>query len=110
MIEAALAHQDQTEIRRIYNRSLYMSERTQLMQDWAELLHLRRSRKCGYQADSMSSDKLRALTGAIGSPNEVLAGLSVHHQDRGLAGCSNWCLPSHFYEESGLVVIVKNSR
>src|SRR6266702_1647228 len=34
VIEAALAHQDQYEIRRIYNRSLYMPERTQLMQDW----------------------------------------------------------------------------
>jgi integrase len=33
VIEAALAHQDQNEIRRIYNRSLYMPERTQLMQD-----------------------------------------------------------------------------
>ncbi|MHC2885626.1 tyrosine-type recombinase/integrase [Bradyrhizobium barranii] len=38
VIEAALAHQDQNEIRRIYNRSLYMPERTQLMQDWADLL------------------------------------------------------------------------
>jgi integrase len=38
VIEAALAHQDEDEIRRIYNRALYLPERKKLMQDWADLL------------------------------------------------------------------------
>jgi integrase len=42
VIEAALAHQDQNEIRRIYNRS---PERTQLMQDCADLLDSFKGRK-----------------------------------------------------------------
>ena len=45
VIEAALAHQDQNEIRRIYNRSLYMPERTKLMQDWADLLDTFKGKK-----------------------------------------------------------------
>lgn len=38
VIEAALAHQDDDEMRRIYNRALYLPERKKLMQDWADLL------------------------------------------------------------------------
>lgn len=38
VIEAALAHQDENEMRRIYNRALYLPERKRLMQDWADLL------------------------------------------------------------------------
>jgi integrase len=38
VIEAALAHQDEDEMRRIYNRALYLPERKKLMQDWADLL------------------------------------------------------------------------
>lgn len=38
VIEAALGHQDEDEIRRAYNRAKYWPERVKLMQDWAELL------------------------------------------------------------------------
>jgi integrase len=38
VIEAALGHQDQDEMRRIYNRAKYWAERVKLMQDWADLL------------------------------------------------------------------------
>lgn len=38
VIEAALAHQDDNEMRRIYNRALYLPERKKLMQDWGDLL------------------------------------------------------------------------
>ena len=38
VIEAALAHQDQNSIRRIYNRATYLPERVKLMQVWADLL------------------------------------------------------------------------
>ncbi len=38
VIEAALAHQDENEMRRIYNRAKYWPERVKLMQDWADLL------------------------------------------------------------------------
>jgi integrase len=38
VIEAALAHVDENEIRRAYNRARYFVERTKLMQDWADLL------------------------------------------------------------------------
>jgi integrase len=38
VIEAALAHQDKNEIRRIYNRAAYLPERIKLMQQWADLL------------------------------------------------------------------------
>jgi len=38
VIEAALAHQDENEIRRIYNRAQYLPERVRLMQDYADLL------------------------------------------------------------------------
>jgi integrase len=38
VIETALAHLDPNEVRRAYNRSKYWKERTQLLQDWADLL------------------------------------------------------------------------
>jgi integrase len=38
VIEAALAHQDDDEVRRAYNRAAYLKERTELMQQWANLL------------------------------------------------------------------------
>jgi integrase len=38
VIEAALAHQDEDDVRRAYNRAKYLPERTKLMQDWADLL------------------------------------------------------------------------
>jgi hypothetical protein len=38
VIETALAHQDEDEVRRIYNRALYLPERKKLMQDWADLM------------------------------------------------------------------------
>jgi integrase len=38
LIEAALAHQDQNQIRRVYNRATYLPERFKLMQAWADLL------------------------------------------------------------------------
>ncbi|MES5484563.1 tyrosine-type recombinase/integrase [Bradyrhizobium sp. INPA03-11B] len=44
VIEAALAHQDEDEMRRIYNRALYLPERKKLMQDWADLLDTFRQR------------------------------------------------------------------
>mgnify|MGYP001312149208 CR=1 FL=1 len=38
VIEAALGHLDENEIRRVYNRSKYWPEREKLMADWANLL------------------------------------------------------------------------
>jgi len=38
VIEAILGHQDKNEIRRIYNRANYWSERVALMQTWADML------------------------------------------------------------------------
>lgn len=38
VIEAALAHQDEDEVRRAYNRSKYWAARQELMQTWADLL------------------------------------------------------------------------
>jgi integrase len=38
VIEAALAHQQENEIRRAYNRSVYWPDRVKLMQAWADLL------------------------------------------------------------------------
>lgn len=38
VIEAALAHQDENEVRRIYNRARYWERRVKLMQAWADLL------------------------------------------------------------------------
>ncbi|KYK46065.1 integrase [Bradyrhizobium liaoningense] len=45
VIEAALAHQDQNEIRRIYNRARYMPERVELLQCWADLLDIFKKQK-----------------------------------------------------------------
>jgi integrase len=38
VIEAALAHQEENQIRRAYNRAKYWKERVKLSQDWADLL------------------------------------------------------------------------
>ena len=38
VIEAALAHQDEDEVRRVYNRAKYWPERVELLQTWADLL------------------------------------------------------------------------
>ena len=38
VIEAALGHQPENEIRRVYNRAGYWSERVELMQKWADLM------------------------------------------------------------------------
>ena len=38
VIEVALAHQGENEVRRAYNRAKYWAERVQLMQAWADLL------------------------------------------------------------------------
>ena len=38
VIEAALAHRDEDEVRRVYNRAKYWNQRVQLMQSWANLL------------------------------------------------------------------------
>jgi integrase len=38
VIEAALAHQDEDDIRRAYNRTTYWPQRVELMQSWADLL------------------------------------------------------------------------
>lgn len=43
VIEAALAHQDENEIRRAYNRASYWPERVALLQAWADLLDSFRS-------------------------------------------------------------------
>jgi integrase len=50
VIEAALAHQDENEMRRIYNRALYLPERKKLMQDWADLLDDFKKLKVVYRA------------------------------------------------------------
>lgn len=38
VIEAALAHQDEDDVRRAYNRSTYFEQRVALIQNWADLL------------------------------------------------------------------------
>ncbi|MGA8613648.1 MAG: integrase arm-type DNA-binding domain-containing protein [Xanthobacteraceae bacterium] len=38
VIEAALAHQDENDVRAAYNRAKYWPQRVKLMQDWADLL------------------------------------------------------------------------
>ena len=38
VIEAALAHEDEDEVRRAYNRARYWEARLKLLQDWADLL------------------------------------------------------------------------
>lgn len=39
VIEAALAHSDKNEVRRAYNRSVYLEKRKQLMNDWGKIVH-----------------------------------------------------------------------
>jgi integrase len=53
VIEAALGHQDENEVRRAYNRACYWPERVKLMQAWADLL------------DSFRERRRRALAGYI---------------------------------------------
>jgi integrase len=48
VIEAALAHEDEDEVRRAYNRSRYWPQRVELMQAWADLLD-------DFRKESMSS-------------------------------------------------------
>jgi integrase len=50
VIEAALAHQDEDEMRRIYNRALYLPERKKLMQDWADLMDSFKKQKVVHRA------------------------------------------------------------
>ena len=38
VIEVALAHQDEDEVRRAYNRYTYWKERVHMLQAWADLL------------------------------------------------------------------------
>lgn len=38
VIEAALAHQDTNQVRRVYNRATYWDQRVKLMQTWADLV------------------------------------------------------------------------
>jgi integrase len=38
VIEAALAHQDTNQVRRVYNRATYWDQRVKLMQEWADLV------------------------------------------------------------------------
>jgi hypothetical protein len=38
VIEVALAHLDEDEVRRAYNRAKYWKERVKLLQDWSDLL------------------------------------------------------------------------
>ena len=44
-IEAALGHQDENEIRRVYNRAKYWPERVKLMSEWGDLLDTFRALK-----------------------------------------------------------------
>ena len=53
VIEAALGHQDQDEMRRIYNRAKYWPERIKLMQDWADLLDEFRRGSAGVRQPSL---------------------------------------------------------
>lgn len=38
VIEAALAHEEEDEVRAAYNRTTYLKERVTLMQTWADIL------------------------------------------------------------------------
>jgi integrase len=57
VIEAALAHQDENEIRRAYNRATYWPERVKLMQKWADILD--DFKKVAEPPSSVSTDKLQ---------------------------------------------------
>lgn len=47
VIEAALAHQDEDEVRRAYNRAKYWPQRVKLLQEWADLLDKFRRQAAG---------------------------------------------------------------
>lgn len=49
VIEVALAHQDDDEVRAAYNRAKYWPERVKIMQDWADLLDQFRTESTGRQ-------------------------------------------------------------
>jgi integrase len=49
VIEAALAHQDEDEVRAAYNRAKYWKERVALLQDWADIL------------DGLATDAVRSV-------------------------------------------------
>jgi len=38
VVEAALAHQDEDEVRAVYDRAKYWPQRIKLLQEWADLL------------------------------------------------------------------------
>jgi len=50
VIEGALAHQEEDDVPRAYNRATYLAERTKLMQDWADLLDQFRTQSVRYVA------------------------------------------------------------
>ena len=52
VIEAALGHLDDNEIRRVYNRAKYWPERQKLMADWADLLDTFRATRQGAYSKS----------------------------------------------------------
>ncbi|MFG1426405.1 tyrosine-type recombinase/integrase [Roseixanthobacter glucoisosaccharinicivorans] len=56
VIEAALAHIDQNEIRRAYNRATYWPERVVLMQAWADMLDEFRATKAVVRKGSTGRD------------------------------------------------------
>ncbi|WP_370156331.1 tyrosine-type recombinase/integrase [Bradyrhizobium ottawaense] len=59
VIEVALAHQDEDDVRRVYNRALYLKERTVLMQRWADLLdEFRQHLSSNKQLNNKSGSKL----------------------------------------------------
>ena len=43
VIEAALAHTDKNEVRRAYNRSVYLQQRVELMQWWGNFVENKRN-------------------------------------------------------------------
>ena len=56
VIEVALAHQEEDQVRRAYNRAKYWKDRVRLLQDWADLLD---------QFKALSAAKKRCLTAAM---------------------------------------------
>lgn len=60
VIEVALAHQDEDEVRRAYNRAQYWPERVKLLQDWADLLDK-------FREDSMTSPEYRVTQPPFGA-------------------------------------------
>ncbi|WBU29621.1 site-specific integrase [Rhodopseudomonas palustris] len=53
VIEAALAHEDEDEVRRVYQLSKFFQQRVKLMQDWADLLDEFRVRSAGRHATTV---------------------------------------------------------